>query len=233
MKAIFTNFYTKTFFSYIFMKTIVSLLIILGIGAALYVNSDTTLSFEAYITVLEPYFLVGIEFLILAMILWRANKKAGLQFRKPSIKGKDALYAVYGYIAITILSALLVYISQLLGLYQGSANQEAVGSLFGEVPILMGLNIVLIAPVLEEFVFRKGFIGHVFSSRPYAGLIVSSILFGSMHMMAGFSLMAFLQYTMMGAVFGLIYIKSGKIETAMLAHVLNNLVAVIGLMVLA
>lgn len=89
--------------------------------------------------------------------------------------------------------------------------------------VMMILNLIVIAPISEEIALR----GIVFTriettTNPIAAMLISSILFGIMHLSAGgiiLSVGAFI----MGAVFGLVFYKTNSLFACFIAHAIANL----------
>ncbi|MCM1108202.1 MAG: CPBP family intramembrane metalloprotease [Clostridium sp.] len=87
------------------------------------------------------------------------------------------------------------------------------------------LNIVLLAPLAEEVVFRAGVIGALRRSgcRGNAAVVVSALLFGVVHGNWAQGIVAFL----LGLMLGFIYLRGRSIWPAWMAHVINNAVGVL------
>lgn len=81
------------------------------------------------------------------------------------------------------------------------------------------LFLALIPAVCEELAFR-GFIlrGMAQSHSPWAAILISSVLFGVMHMISAQMLVS----SLLGIVLGLLLTRSGSLFPAMLFHVLHN-----------
>lgn len=99
--------------------------------------------------------------------------------------------------------------------------------------VFMVLSAVLIAPILEELIFRKAIID-IFNN-PKIGLIVSSIAFGAVHLLMESSIQDALVngmvYFVMGFVFGYIYLKHQKNVFAPIAiHMVTNTISIIFLL---
>lgn len=92
------------------------------------------------------------------------------------------------------------------------------------VPFLYNLietfSIIIVAPITEEFVFR-GVLLHRWGTKwgLIAGIIVSSVVFGILHANP-------IGLTMFGVVMALLYIKTATLIIPILAHGLNNLIAI-------
>jgi len=86
--------------------------------------------------------------------------------------------------------------------------------------------IALTGPVIEEFVFRKVIIDELyetFNHRKWPAILISSLLFGIIHMNPAQMLFAMLA----GIVFGWIYCKTGSVLPGIIGHVINNAIGVI------
>ena len=88
------------------------------------------------------------------------------------------------------------------------------------------LSITLVAPVLEECLFRGAIEGHLLKKmKPWAAILISALLFGIVHMNPAQVVYA----SLIGIVLGWLYWRSGSVLPSIVAHVLNNTIAVIGM----
>ncbi|MDU5812261.1 MAG: CPBP family intramembrane glutamic endopeptidase [Enterococcus casseliflavus] len=92
------------------------------------------------------------------------------------------------------------------------------------------LLIAVAAPIMEEIVFRGGFIGLLFEKYPIVGIISSVAVFTIIHSVT--NLVEFLIYGAMGLIMALIYVKTKRLETAIAMHFLNNALAAIAMILL-
>ncbi len=85
--------------------------------------------------------------------------------------------------------------------------------------LIVGSLATLVVPVYEEIFFR-GFIHNAFRNRlgMWGAIIASSLLFGLFHLIPAQIITAFL----LGLVLGWMYEKSGSLWTVIIAHVVNN-----------
>lgn len=84
--------------------------------------------------------------------------------------------------------------------------------------LLKILFVVILAPCIEEFLFRKTLIDRM---HPYGGrlaVISSALLFGLFH----FNLTQFVYAFALGLVFGYLYLKSGKLRYSVILHMIVN-----------
>ncbi len=110
------------------------------------------------------------------------------------------------------------YVSELLqqSLFLGADDTQFPG-LYN---VLIGIVLVIGAPILEEFLFR-GFLLHRWGTRwtPRIAVILSSCLFGFLHPNNPIGL------TMFGLGMALLYLRSGRLGLVILVHSLNNAIA--------
>jgi len=133
------------------------------------------------------------------------------------------------YIAVIFISIFMMYAGNTLGLLiQGLAEQ-----LVGFVPdnpleeyvadgslALKVLCMVILAPLIEEFIFRKTLIDRM---RPYGeklAVVTTALMFGLFH---GNLSQMFYAFTL-GLVFGYVYVRTGKLRYSVGLHMLINLV---------
>ena len=111
-------------------------------------------------------------------------------------------------------------IVMLLGTTDIAANQELVASALSAMPFLMMITIVFLGPIVEEIIFRLVLM-NLFSWNPIFSLIVSSLLFGFIHVLVG-GLIHIIPYFLMGLVFGYFYLKHNNIWHVTILHILHN-----------
>lgn len=142
---------------------------------------------------------------------------------------------VYG---LSIIANLIVMF--LLGNQnQGSANQQLFETYLSSQPILMFVQAVIFAPILEELLFR----GIIFRTLREKGKILAHVvaagLFGFLHVYSGLfagdmtQLIHMLPYVLMGFAFGYAYEKKGTIFVPIVVHALNNFIAILLSLLLA
>lgn len=90
------------------------------------------------------------------------------------------------------------------------------------------LVIAVVAGVSEEFFFRKMLQPRIIalSGNPHVGIWVTAFLFSAIHM----QFFGLIPRMVLGALFGYYYFWSGRIVLPMLAHVLNNGLTLIGML---
>ena len=89
------------------------------------------------------------------------------------------------------------------------------------------LSIALLTPILEEMLFRGAIEGRLLRmwQNPWGAIIVSSLVFGVVHMNPAQIPFAFL----LGVMFGWLYYRTGSLLPGIIGHVLNNSVAAVNM----
>jgi uncharacterized protein len=119
----------------------------------------------------------------------------------------------------------------LLGLFGVPAERQDLVDLFSgsRSPLLRAMVVlfaVVVAPVTEELVFRRGLFRYLRGRVPrWAAYVVPTLLFGALHVDWGtlHGLAALAPLTALGLVFSLAYERTGRIGTTIVAHALFNL----------
>ena len=170
----------------------------------------------------------AVSLLILVTLLISAGalflgKRVGL------LEGFKALSSLkaWGMIGLTDLG---IYIATNVGMsvmrmegISNTTNQAAIENAHMN-PFLLITFTVIMAPIVEELVFRGLLMGRIFTPDSIVGLIVSSLLFGLVHMPN--SIGVWIVYAGMGFVLGIAYRKFQKLEYCIMAHMINNSIAV-------
>lgn len=153
---------------------------------------------------------------IVFIIKYRNKLKEDIKKFKP----KDFLKIFLIGIAVVGVFEIIEEILEALGATFG--NQESLEELFGKAKILMLANVILVAPIVEEFLFRYSLSTIIKNDKIF--LIVSSILFGVMHGLDTSTI----AYVLAGLALGTIYLKYKKnLVPSIIVHFMNNLVAAI------
>lgn len=147
--------------------------------------------------------------------------------------------AIIGYIFCIVGNVVGNIILRFFTSTTTSVNQSAVTTLTNQYPAIMIVMTVLVGPLTEELLFR----GLVFTSiRKHSRLLaylVSAFLFGFIHVMdsvlgGNFSeMIQMIPYAVMGLVFCYMYESTNNIFGSVFAHMAQNSVAMISLLVAA
>lgn len=120
---------------------------------------------------------------------------------------------------------------QQVGTSAEGRNLAIIADAYAAAPAFTLLMTVLLAPLGEELVFRRVLL-HRFAQarRPWLGLAVTSLAFALIHepLPGGRPLLEWAltlaTYASLGLGFGLLYLRSGRLDSALLAHVIVNAV---------
>ena len=170
----------------------------------------------------------AVGLLILVMLLISAGalflgKRMGL------LEGFKALSSMkaWGMIGLTYLG---IYIAANVGMsvmrmegISNTTNQAALENAHMNPFVLITVTVIM-APIVEELIFRGLLMGRVFNPDSIVGLILSSLLFGLLH--TPNSIGVWIVYAGMGFALGTGYRKFQKLEYCIIAHMINNSIAV-------
>ena len=132
-------------------------------------------------------------------------------------------FKVYGlmFIIQIIYSYAIPYIAPE---YTTTANQAVVDQLFlGMHKVGAFINIVILTPIIEEFVIRGLIMKYIFPLMPYVGFIVSTLVFTFLHSPG--NLIDFFVYFIMACGITYVYWRTRRLEYPILFHMLNNGIA--------
>jgi membrane protease YdiL (CAAX protease family) len=167
--------------------------------------------------------------IILLLLLWlylrKGDRKSAIQLDKWS----DLPFAKTVLIAVALIGAGLAFnwaYSEYV--VPDIKVQEELRKLFAAIPstmpnqILLFVAVAIIAPLLEELLFRGLLQKSLSHKMPvWAAIAISALVFGAMHM----DFYAMPPLVMMGAIFGVIYHLTGSLRVTILLHVVNNAAA--------
>ena len=144
------------------------------------------------------------------------------------VKLRDIFYVIGGYLTILISNEILSTLNYTIyQRVQTSNNQVIESSLLSHnqlMVILLVIDLIVLTPITEELIFR-GILMHLFfkPNQLFFKVLLSALIFASGH--DGDTIFEFLIYTVMGAVFAVVYLKTGKIQNAIALHFVTNIVA--------
>lgn len=132
-----------------------------------------------------------------------------------------------------LISAAITSAAQYLDVVPEPSNVAVIQAAFARQPLFLMVFAILIAPAYEELLFRRVLFGRLWvAGRPWLGLVLSSAAFALMHEFPGANgnsgqatLVLWLTYGFMGAVFAAVYWRTRTLWAAYAAHALNNAVA--------
>lgn len=155
--------------------------------------------------------------------IFRKDLKANLKDLKKNHQKYFKEYLKYWFIALGLMMASNLII-MMISPGNIANNEEAIREMFSETPIYTFISAVIIAPLLEELVFRKSF-RYMFSD-DILFIIMSGLVFGAFHVIGSFEtlfdLIYIIPYSIPGWVFAYTLVKSKNIFVPISLHFLHN-----------
>ena len=170
-----------------------------------------------FLMILVPEYLIAFP---IGILLMRHVKPERIEKRK--LGAWNAVKAVPSIMFMMVAGSFVsLLISAVLNLFFGKGVMNPVAAMAsdGTNIFVQILYFVILAPVIEEFIFRKILIDRL---KPYGevmAIVVSALMFGLLH--GNFSQMFYA--CGIGLVFGTIYIKTGRVQYSIICHMIINL----------
>lgn len=175
-------------------------------------------------------FNIGYELLILIIIIFILKDTVFNNFKNyiHNIKEYLSKYIKYWFIALG-----LMYLSNFIVIFitkDIAQNEQGVRALFEANPILTFILASLLAPILEELVFRLS-LYKIIGKYKYLFILVSGLIFGSMHVLGNVTvwtdLLYLIPYSIPGSVFAYTLVKSDNIFVPISLHFIHNTFALL------
>lgn len=170
-------------------------------------------------------YLFTFEILIALAIFLLLKPKIITDFKdmKKHLKEYAHTYFKYWLIAFGIMVLSNLFITMIMP-NTIAGNEQAVRSNFSKAPIYTFLSAVVIAPFIEECVFRLGF-RKIFKTK-WLFIVLSGFVFGSLHVFGSltswFDLLYLIPYCAPGFVFAYVLTKSDNIFVPIGLHFIHN-----------
>lgn len=185
------------------------------------VNTDAAIDQLNFYSSLVFYIGLFLIFIIVFRRYFAAQINYCIQNKKQILKVIGiglSLMLIASFIASVLLS--------LLGVTETSQNQDSLnqisnGSLFEKIGLFVFS--VLMAPIVEEFVYRKAVFGILERVNFVVAIIFSALLFGFMHVTGG-DYIQIIYYAGLGIVLGIVYhLSKNNIIVPITVHLCFNL----------
>lgn len=155
--------------------------------------------------------------------IFRKDLKENLEDLKKNHQNYFKNYLKYWFLALGIMMISNAIIT-LLEPGSIANNEEAIREMFDTTPIYTFISAVILAPLLEELVFRKSF-RYMFSNDTLF-ILASGFVFGAFHVVGSFEtwfdLIYIIPYSVPGLVFAYTLVKSKNIFVPMSLHFIHN-----------
>ncbi len=103
-------------------------------------------------------------------------------------------------------------------------NQEIINEMVGQLPFYMIFSAVVVAPIVEEIIFRLSF-RKIFNNDAFF-IFISGLIFGSFHVVGSLDsfidLIFIVPYSIPGFVFAYTLVKSKNIFVPTMLHFIHN-----------
>lgn len=136
-------------------------------------------------------------------------------------RGKSIKYWLIGFALMYVANAILVFL-----VFKGkiATNEELNRQILKSFPLVAFFEISIIAPFLEEMIFRYGLRKFIGKNKYFP--IITALIFGGLHALTGISSWMDLLYTIpygaLGYMFGLAYNETDNIFTSVASHAIHN-----------
>lgn len=150
----------------------------------------------------------------------------GVQMKKHNMKPTQLLGAFAISYALMYLSNLAgQFFTNIIGIIKGSPVDDAIADLVSELNPLTALFVmVLLAPALEEWIFRKLLVDRTIRYGEGTAIFLSGLMFGLFHG----NLNQFVYTFLVGAFWAFIYVKTGRLRYTIYLHMALNFMGSVG-----
>lgn len=150
----------------------------------------------------------------------------GVQMKKHNMKPTQLLGAFAISYALMYLSNLAgQFFTNIIGIIKGSPVDDAIADLVSELnPLTAFFVMVLLAPALEEWIFRKLLVDRTIRYGEGTAIFLSGLMFGLFHG----NLNQFVYTFLIGAFWAFIYVKTGRLRYTIYLHMALNFMGSIG-----
>lgn len=203
------------------IKKIIESLGLLAISAALWqvvlFPIANTINQKIPLSVGEnSYIFIALSALLL-LINWYATKQGYLDWKNFQLDKETRKWLFFGILATFFLHFLATFIGQLEGIPYIEENPSSEGYIL-MIDIMTSL---LLAPVVEELVFRKILTTVILPKRLELSLLVTGVIFAAIHLPV--TIGDWVNQLGAAAILSIIYFKTKKVEATILTHTFMNL----------
>ncbi len=206
----------------LFAYTALGFILVRLLDALLVGAGDAALEFAGKYLLIYNAILVAIPTAAAALFLLRVPRYAP-ERKKISVKGFASVVLIafgVSYVGNTVSRVLINLVYSFSGIAIGDRVSAAISAV---EPWQVILCTVLLAPIMEEFLFRKLLIDRLYRHGELLAILVSAAFFGLFHQNV---------YQIAGAagaglVLGYLYCKTGSYLAVTLLHMIYNLIGVI------
>lgn len=194
-------------------------------GVAIDLNSD---NYYAALSLIQLLYQVPLSFFFIFML--KDDLKNDFKvFKKEKLK--NLIMILVGGLLCMVLTYVIASIYEAFGVTDESLNQETIDTSLGSSGgVFMAISVVVLAPFVEEMLFRKSFcdtLKYKFRVPDVVTIILSTLIFSLMHVTDIGSIIFIFQYIPLALVIVLSYYFSKTIYVPLSIHFINNLLSVV------
>lgn len=145
---------------------------------------------------------------------------------------EGALTFAFMYAVMFVINLISILIFP--AIQEDNANQNIINDIILNYPVFGFLSVVVIAPIVEELVFRFMLCKPFEKVKKFLGIVLSALVFGGIHMVASIQEGTFIDdlpsliiYVAMGATLAYRYVKTDNVSSNIFAHAIYNTMAFI------
>lgn len=188
---------------------------------------------QADYTQLNAYLNLVFDLILLLLAGWLLKDSMIEQFKdfKKNIKNHMFYGCVVGVLLIYACQIVGGLLTLALGGNQSSENQQFIESISTSYPVIMIFVSCVLAPIVEEMLFRGIVFGWLYEWNPKMAHLISAFIFGFIHIMSAVmngNISEWVQifpYFLMGFVLSYLYEKQNNIYVPILSHMMNNMIS--------
>lgn len=203
---------------YIFYEIMIKTMSLVGLN----INNFNSLQKIITFTIFDILLIISLYFIYKKdlkkeFILFKNNFKEFFE--------KYTKYWLLGIVLMSIINSIIMFITP----SDVANNEELVRGLIDKFPLYGFFSAALVAPFVEEIVFRKTFKDII--KNKYLLLIICGLTFGTIHVIESYTkitdLLYIFSYGVFGSVFAYIYYKTNTVFTSMFFHFIHNTMLVL------
>ncbi|MCR1954569.1 CPBP family intramembrane metalloprotease [Clostridioides mangenotii] len=164
----------------------------------------------------NPLFEIIVLFLFTLLSIYIAQIFNICEFSLSFLTKKNLLVILFGVCLLVLLDFIFSYLIITFWIEE-SLNEQFINKESLLTQLIAGC---LVAPIIEEIIFRGLIIGRLFINKPYIGIVVTSVVFGLLHFS---NIFLASMYIFSGLIFSIAYYKTKKLEVSISMHIINNL----------
>ncbi|WP_051599176.1 CPBP family intramembrane glutamic endopeptidase [Metaclostridioides mangenotii] len=171
---------------------------------------------SSYYNINNSLFEIIVLFLFTLLSIYIAQIFNICEFSLSFLTKKNLLVILFGVCLLVLLDFIFSYLIITFGIEE-SLNEQFINKESLLTQLIAGC---LVAPIIEEIIFRGVIIGRLFKNKPYIGIVVSSVIFGLLHFS---NIFLAPMYIFSGLIFSIAYYKTKKLEVSISMHIMINL----------